>query len=156
MDYRITIKELGPEHTASVRGMYPIAQLPEIMAREFGHIATVLAAEGVAPAGGVLAIYHGWTEDTVDVEIAFTIHGVYFPRDPHGEVQPSRVPGGKAVFTVHVGPYDRLAEAYEAIQEYAKANGLKLAGVMWERYLTGPAEEPDLSMHVTEVYWPLA
>ncbi len=39
--------------------------------------------------------------------------------------------------------------------KYAKANDLTLADTMWERYLTGPAE-PDLSKHVTEVFWPLA
>jgi effector-binding domain-containing protein len=156
MDYDVIIKEVAPEHLASVRGTYRMAELPEVMGREFGRIMGALTAEGVEPSGGALAVYHGWTEDTVDVEIALTIRGVFFPQDPRGGVvRASRVPGGKVAFTVHVGPYDQLTSAYGAIQAYAEARGLKLAGMMWERYLTDPAVEPDLSKHVTEVFWPL-
>jgi effector-binding domain-containing protein len=54
-----------------------------------------------------------------------------------------------------MGPYSGLVAAYEAVQNYAAANGLELAGNMWERYLTDPAVEPDLSKHVTEIYWPI-
>jgi effector-binding domain-containing protein len=158
MDYDVIIKEVAPEHLASVRGTYRTAELPEVMRREFGRIMGALTAEGIEPSGGALAIYHGWTEDTVDVEMAFTIHGVFFPQNPkHAKrgVGASRVPGGKVAFTVHVGPYDQIENAYGAIQAYAEARGLKLADMMWERYLTDPAVEPDLSKHVTEVFWPL-
>jgi effector-binding domain-containing protein len=156
MDYEVIVKEVAPEHLASVRGTYRMAELPEVMGREFRRILDALRAEGIQPSGGVLAIYHGWTEDTVDVELAATIKGVFFPQGPRRGVNPSMVPGGKMVFTVHVGPYDRISAAYQAMQEYAGANDLKLADMMWERYLTDPAVEPDLSKHVTEVYWPLA
>jgi effector-binding domain-containing protein len=163
MDYDVVLKEVAPEHLASVRGVYPIAELPEVMGRGFAQIMSALNAEGIQPAGGALSIYHGWTEDTVDVEIAFTIKGVFFPQDAgaaarrqdRGGVKASMVPGGRVLFAVHVGPYDQIAAAYGAIQTYAGANGLKLAGKMWERYLTDPAEEPDLSKHVTEVFWPV-
>jgi effector-binding domain-containing protein len=155
MDYDVTIKEVASEHLASVRGTYPIAQLPEVMGREFGRVMSALTAEGVQPSGGAVVIYHGWTEDTVDAEIAFTIQGVFFPQNPRGGVRPSRVPGGRVAFTTHVGPYDQIANAYGAIQAYAKENRLELAGTMWERYLTDPAVEPDLSKHVTELFWPV-
>jgi effector-binding domain-containing protein len=155
MDYRVTIKEVASEQTASIRGKYPIGRLPEMMGKCFGQVMEALTAEGMRPTGGALAIYHGWSEELVDVEMALTIRGVFFPQGARGGVKPSMVPGGKVAFTVHVGPYDQLEAAYGAIQEYAQTNGLKLADMMWERYLTDPALEPDLSRHVTEVYWPL-
>jgi effector-binding domain-containing protein len=156
MDYDVIIKEVAPEHLASVRGTYPVAELPKVMVREFGRVMDALTAEGVQSSGGALAIYHGWTEETVDVEIAVTIRGVFFPQKRRSDVKPSRAPGGKVVFTTHVGPYDQIEAAYRAIQSYAAANRLNLAELMWERYLTDPAVEPDLSKHVTEVFWPLA
>lgn len=164
MDYEVFIKEVPQEHLASVRGVYPIDRLPEVMPREFSRIMAALRAEGVQPAGGALAIYHGWTDDTVDVEIAFTIKGVFFPQNvrsgaelhAQGGVQASMVRGGRVVFTKHVGRYDEIAAAYDAIQSYAKANGFDLAGTMWEKYLTGSGDVPDPSKHVTEIYWPLA
>ncbi len=50
----------------------------------------------------------------------------------------------------------QIAAAYYAIQQHATANDVTLANTMWERYLTDPAVEPDLSRHATEVFWPLA
>ncbi len=152
MGYEVTIKEATPERLAGVRGTYRIAQLGEVMGPEFGRIMGAIAAQGVHPSGGAVTVYHGWTEDTVDAEIALTIDGDF---SAQGDVRPGMLPGGKVVFTVHVGPYDQIGAAYGAIQEYAKANDLSLADMMWERYLTGP-EEPDLSKHVTEVFWPLS
>ncbi|NLE11204.1 MAG: GyrI-like domain-containing protein [Actinobacteria bacterium] len=156
MEYDVVIKEMPSEHLASVRGVYPIARLPEVMGEEFRRILGALSAEGIEPSGGALAIYHGWTQETVDVEIAFTVRGVFFPQTPRSAVKPSRIAGGKVVFTTHVGPYDQIHNAYAAIEEYAQDNRLELADTMWERYLTDPAVEPDLRKHVTEVCWPLA
>ncbi len=153
MTYEVTVKEVTPERLAGVRGTYRIADLGEVMGREFGRIMAAMAAQGVSPSGGALTVYHGWTEDTVDAEIAFTIEGDFAPQE---DVKPGMLPGGKAAFTVHVGPYDQIGAAYEAIQQHAEANGLTLADMMWERYLTDPTVEPDLSKHVTEVFWPLA
>lgn len=155
MAYDIVMKEVAPEHLASVRGTHAMAELPSVMQRDFARVMNALNAEGVQPSGGAVAVYHGWTEDTVDVEIGFTIHGVFFPQGRRSEVKPSRTPGGKVAFTTHVGSYEGLEKAYEAIQAYAKANGLKLADTMWERYLTDPAVEPDVNRHVTEVFWPV-
>jgi effector-binding domain-containing protein len=55
-----------------------------------------------------------------------------------------------------VGPYDQMHAAYEAIKQHAEENGFELGQVMWERYFTDPHLEPDLSKHVTHIYWPLA
>jgi len=150
--YEVEIKEAVPMRLAGVRGTYRIAELGEVMGREFGRIMAALTAQGVRPSGGAVTVYYGWTEDTVDAQIAFTIDEDFAAE---GDVRPSTLPGGKAAFTIHVGRYDQIGAAYGAIQEYANANGLNLAGMMWEKYLTGP-EEPDLSKHVTEVFWPLA
>lgn len=43
-------------------------------------------------------------------------------------------PSGRVVSAVHVGPYDRLGEVYDALAGYCRAEGLKLAGPYWEYY----------------------
>lgn len=155
MAYDVVVKEVAPEHLAGIRGTYRIAELPEVMPRELRRIMAALQTEGMQPAGGAVAVYHGWDEETVDAEIGVPIRGVFFPRDPKAGIKAGMVPGGRAVFTVHVGAYDELGAAYEAIREYAKAKGLELADRMWEKYLSDAAIEPDLGRHITEVYWPL-
>lgn len=151
--YDVTIREVAPERLVGVRGTYRMAALGEAMGREFDRVMGAIRAQDVRLSGGALTVYRGWTEDTVDAEIAFTVDGDFAPQ---GDVRPSTLTGGRVAFTVHVGAYDQLLAAYDAIQAYAKANDLALGDVMWERYLTDPSAEPDVSKHVTEVFWPLA
>ena len=156
MKYNVVIKEVAPENLASIRATCSIAELPEVMGRQFGRIIAALSAEGIQPSAGALAIYHGWTQDTVDVEIAFVIQEIFHPRIGQSGVAPSKIPGGRVAFTTHVGPYEEIQNGYGAIRAYAQENSLKLADMMWECYLTDPAVEPDLRKHITELYWPLA
>ena len=152
MAYGIQLRELPTERLASVRSRQSIADLGRLMEREFGHIMTALAHQGLYPTGPPVAIYHSWSEDSVDVELGFPIVGEFQEADG---VFPSELPAGKVASTIFVGRYEDIEKAYEAIQAWAKENGLELAEMMWERYFTSPEEEPDLSKHVTEVFWPV-
>ena len=51
-----------------------------------------------------------------------------------GEVYATETPGGEAAVAVHRGPYNRLDEAYKAIDEWMAANRRKSAGQTWEIY----------------------
>ena len=35
--------------------------------------------------------------------------------DGEGQIKKSKLPGGKVVTTMHIGPYDTLAETYEVV-----------------------------------------
>jgi effector-binding domain-containing protein len=38
------------------------------------------------------------------------------------------------VTATHVGPYDRMAETYRAIEAYVHEHGLRISGPSWEVY----------------------
>jgi len=153
MAYDVEIRELAPEKLASIRGWCPGADLAKVMEAELGRIAAALSAQRLHPVGPPVAIYHAWTEDNVDLELGFPVAGDFHEVQ---DVKPSELPGGRVAFTLHTGPYDQIESAYNAVQEYAEANELTLAPAMWERYLTDPNQEPDLSKHLTQIVWPLA
>ena len=46
----------------------------------------------------------------------------------------TETPGGRFISAVHVGPLERLHEAYDAILAAVRSEGLKLAGPYWEFY----------------------
>lgn len=50
------------------------------------------------------------------------------------------LPARKALCTVHIGAYDRLHEAYKALIDYAKEQGLTLDTPWRELYLKGPGK----------------
>ena len=56
---------------------------------------------------------------------------------------------------MHLGSYESLPEAYEAIEFAAMERGASLATdePMWEVYLTNPGVAPDQMR--TEIFWPL-
>lgn len=152
MDYEITVRELEPEVLASVRVTAHMDEMGQVMGREFSRVIGVLNRQGLSPVGGAVAVYHSFTPESADMELGFPVAGQV--KEEEG-VAPGLLPGGRAAFTVYVGPYDQIEPAYRAIQKYAEENGLELQPVMWEKYLTDPEVEPDLSKHVTEIYWPL-
>ena len=51
-----------------------------------------------------------------------------------GEVYAAETPGGEAVVVVYRGPYNRLNEAYNAIEKWMAANRRESAGHSWEIY----------------------
>jgi effector-binding domain-containing protein len=152
MVYEVEMKELAPELLASVVTKCYIEDLPRVVPEAFGRVMGVITGQGVSPTGGAVAVYRVWTEESVVVEIGFTVAAEI--RAEQG-VAPGRLPGGRALKTVHVGRYEDIGPAYQAMQEYAAGHELPLAKTMWERYLTDPAAEPDLSKHVTEIFWPV-
>jgi effector-binding domain-containing protein/carbon monoxide dehydrogenase subunit G len=58
---------------------------------------------------------------------------------------------GRAVKLTHKGPYSTLSKTYERLREHARANGLKEKGVLWEEYVTDPAEIDEDAL-LTNVY----
>ena len=57
-----------------------------------------------------------------------------------GAVVPGELPGGRAVEAIHIGPYETLATTYQEIQGWTRQHDLRPAPLMWESYLTDPAD----------------
>jgi AraC family transcriptional regulator len=65
------------------------------------------------------------------------------------------LPAGRTAVWTHVGPYSELRDACERLGAAVQDLGEQPAGPFWESYVTNPAEEPDASKRVTEIYLPL-
>lgn len=51
-----------------------------------------------------------------------------------GEVYATETPAGEAAVAVHRGPYNRMNETYQAIDQWMAANRRESAGASWEIY----------------------
>ena len=63
------------------------------------------------------------------------------------------MPGGAAIETVHIGPYETLGDAYRQLAGWMQRHGRHPAELSWESYLTGP---DDPAGPETLVVWPIA
>jgi effector-binding domain-containing protein len=147
MSYSIEVRRLDRQDAAVVRARCRWDQISDTLGGIFSEVWSAISASGGAPLGGAFGRYTP-QGDEVEIEAGFTVAG---PVTPSGRVESSELPGGEAAVCLHVGPYDQVAAAYEAVVSWMSANGRTPAGAPWEVYLTPPEEQPPK----TEVVFPL-
>lgn len=157
MDYTIEERALTARPTAVKRFRLPIAQISEVIGPAFMETASAAGRQGHPPAGPPFARYFMTAPpaegEPVEFEAGFPVAG---PITPAGEVEPGELPGGEAIATLHVGPYDAMQPAYAAIAAWMAGHGRAPGGPPWEVYLSDPQAEPDPATWRTEVVQPLA
>lgn len=147
------IRDMTEQPTAVVKAHVPMAELKGFFDRAYGQVFSTLGRQGVQPAGPPFGYYPRKPDETVDVEAGAPVSA---PIEAAGDVVASRLPGGRVVHGVHVGPYEKLAETYGELMAWVAEQGLTLGEGMWESYLSDPVQEPDPATWRTEIFWPLA
>lgn len=150
MPYDIRVLELAPERVLRVRLTTRLDELARVTGPALEEVAKHLAEQGVAPAGPAFLICP-LPDDAgrVDVEIGWPVDADV---RAGGRAEPADLPGGRAVVTQHVGPYDEVEPLYRALADWMTTHGEQPASAPRERYLTPP---DDPSGTRTEIVWPL-
>jgi effector-binding domain-containing protein len=74
----------------------------------------------------------------MDVDFGVEVTG---PFEGVGEVVPARTPAGLVAWTLHIGPYEALGAAHDAIHAWREAHHRTFAGTSWEIY-GDPHDDP--------------
>jgi effector-binding domain-containing protein len=148
--YTITEIVLPHQDTAVIRAELKATHLAEWLGSTYTTVSGYLARAQVPPAGPPFARFT-FLADVVVVEAGFPV-----PTEVAGEgaVVPSALPDGPAVRTTHLGRYEDVEYAYQAITRWLDERGRAPAAPHWEVYYTDPAEEPDPSQWRTDVVVP--
>jgi DNA-binding transcriptional MerR regulator len=120
-----------------------------------GDVLTGVMAGGMQMTGPPVTVYHDPEVDPEAIDVEFVV--------PVAEAKPAETPAGRKLVerslcaaemavTVHVGPYETIAETYQTLAAWVGEQGLRPAGPVWEIYLTGP-DEPGPP--VTEIRIPV-
>lgn len=130
---------------------------PQGIARLFGDGFAGLTMAGVTLVGPPVSVYHDpeFSPESIDVELIYPVASAAKGAlaTPGGRtLGPRAVPGGEAAVIVHVGPYDTLGEAYQALADWVGEHGYRPSGPPQEVYLTSPAEAGP---PVTEIRMPV-
>ena len=137
--------------TAVARATLTVAEVGPWLGKTYGAVAALLAARQAGPAGPPFARYHMLGEGRFEVEAGFPASRQI---EGNGDVQPSELPGGQAAVTLHIGPYDQMEPAYQALASWVSDHGGELAGDAWEVYFSDPSAEPDPATWRTQIVQP--
>jgi effector-binding domain-containing protein len=151
MEYRCELLDRPAQPALVIRTRAPVQSLPQVVGQAYGAILQYAGRLGFQPSGAPFVAYYNMDMADLDMEIGFP-----FEQKPEGEgnVLAGEIPGGKAAACLHVGPYDQVGAAYEALQEWMQANGCVPAGVAYEFYLNDPGTTPPAELQ-TQVVFPL-
>lgn len=151
MSYQIKLLELPDQSTLSIREIHAVQELPQFFSKAYGMIMQYLGKLGQTPTGMPFAAYYNLDMQHLDVEAGFPVGGAF---EGQAEVKPGKIPGGKFASTIHVGPYDGVEPAYNALNVWIKQHGYEPTGVAYEYYLNDPSEKPGV-IPETEIRLPI-
>ncbi|HTQ80220.1 MAG TPA: GyrI-like domain-containing protein [Thermoanaerobaculia bacterium] len=151
MPYQCHLREIKSQPVMSVRGRTTPKALTATISELLREVGRYIQGAGGKVVGPVFTRYHKRTAEEIELEA-----GVPVDRSLPGDarVQSGELPAGHAVATTHLGPYDGLPAASEALATWAQQNGREPAGPPWEFYLNDPAAT-DPKEWKTEVVQPL-
>jgi effector-binding domain-containing protein len=154
MQYEVKLRDTVAQPMVSIRGHSSTANMPDFFGRAYAEIFGVLGPLGVRPNGTPVTIYHDPEINVDDVDLEVVVP-VAEPVQGAGRVKGGTLPGGPVAYTLHVGPYENIHEAYKALAEWVQQNGREMAGPPRESYLVDPRQVKSPSELRTEVMWPI-
>ncbi len=90
-----------------------------------------------------------YKENDADYEVGFPVKG----GQSTSETEVKEIPGGRCLFVLHQGPYERLGETYPKIRGYCSERNLEILLPTREVYVKGPGMifKGDPKKYVTEI-----
>ncbi|HEV8403364.1 MAG TPA: GyrI-like domain-containing protein [Candidatus Limnocylindrales bacterium] len=152
MDYMIAAHHIEPQAIVSIRDRRTQDDLPGFIKAAIPELMGRLRLLGVAPSGPPFVIYHDFGADGIDAEASVPIREEIATA---GQIGSRVVPAMTVARTVHVGPYEKLGDAYAALWSWIRSHGFEIAGPVRERYLNGPGERVPPTEYLTEIEMPI-
>ena len=147
--YDVVIKKVAPVRIASIRDV--VANYGA-QGELWGELGAYLAQHNVKPVAPCLTIDHneGYKERDVDLEVCEVIDA---PLAANSRVHVYDLPAVEQMAcTVHHGPFPQLSQGYQALMQWAEANGYRFIGSSREVYLQ---VESDEASNVAEIQIPV-
>jgi len=152
MVYEIEVKDVESQPMVSIRTQCHAAEIGATLNEILPEVWAYLRKNDVNPAGPPFTRYHGFDDNKVDIESGMP---VVRSLPGEGRISSGELPAGTVASTMHVGPYEKLPEAHDALHVWMREQKRESAGPQWEFYWTDPGMEPNPSKRKTELLWPI-
>src|SRR5215813_11737717 len=134
MDYQVVTKTVSAQPLAAVRRRALSQDVGRIWKPALDLVWEFLRRnEGLRVDGHNCFLYHHPAHREEAMDIDFGVQ-VIRPFEGVDEVICSETPAGEVAMTTHVGSYDKLAGAHDAIHSWSATNGRAIGACSWEIY----------------------
>jgi len=134
MNYRVETKIVTAQTLAAVRRRVLSRDIGRTWKPALDLVWEFLRRHDDLRAGGHNCfLYHHPAHSEAAMDIDFGVQVVQSFRD-EGEVICTQTPAGEVAMTTHIGGYDKLADAHNAIQSWRAATERVFGGCSWEIY----------------------
>jgi effector-binding domain-containing protein len=147
MSVEVTVQTVEPTPTAVLTAATTWAEFPKIWRPMLDKVWSFLrddAPEGLHKQGHNVMLYN---DDVPNVEVGVEVSGSFAPA---GHVVASTLPGGLVATATHTGPIAEIADTHQAVCEWSRTNGYRLAGPHWEIY---GDPDPSTGDFDVDVFW---
>lgn len=144
-DYNITIERVDAIPVFSIRERIRIAEVSDIITRTFEE----LFKKGLQPAGPVTCLYHDedFNPEDVDYEVCIPV--------ATSEKASRTLPACDVAALIHIGPWDKVGKAYQALYSWLNEQGRKAVGPYRESYLVSFAQNVPPEQYQTKIMVPI-
>jgi effector-binding domain-containing protein len=131
MTHTVEFKQVAAGLIGVVRRSAGQHELSRVVPAACGEVWQYFRANPVAKPGRHVAVYWNCTSGQINLEVGVEVDRAF---TGDGNVICSATPAGTVATTAHLGGYDRLGEAHDAIVKWCASQGHALAGPNWEVY----------------------
>lgn len=133
------------------RTTVPFNKLSDFFKENYGAIYSFIGQAGLRSDGMPCAFYYKIDEvkNETDMAAAVAVQGNV---PDAAALEKVVLPASKVITTTHIGSYDTMVPAYQAMDQYLAENGLKKE-LMIEEYLSDPMIDKDPAKWKTNIYF---
>lgn len=146
--YEVNEKKLGAQLVIAIRYKGAYDECGKYMGELFKN------AKGQNQGEAFNMYYDEGYEEVADVEVCLPMKKEVRVK---GNISTKTLPEVEGISVMHIGPYDQIGGAYQALSDYASKKGYELGVPCREYYIKGPGMffKGNPNKYVTEVFMPI-
>ena len=152
MRYDVMIKEEEDELVASIRSRIAPERIGSVIPDAFERLMACVGPIGYGQGMPGIVMHEMRESEVADIEVFMPVAARF---DPPAGVTVTTLSGGTMAATVHTGPYDESAQAYQALTGWIDEHGRRIVGPPREHYLNDP-HLVGMERAETEIEFPVA
>lgn len=143
-------KSLPATHYIYVPRQCPAPEIASAMGSGFGEVFGFVGEAGVMPLSMPMSLYPAMPAAEVSFHAAVMVSAEDAAKVT-GNIMAAELPAGEVMMVTHVGPYDKMYEAHQALWAHMEAEGIPAAMPVFEVYIDDPGQVAPDALR-TEVY----